>query len=54
MNNNNDSNKEILLFSLPEEVGALAQALAIFKVFIIYVMITLDYSLNLGSQRITK
>lgn len=31
MNNNNDSNKEILLFALPEEVGALAQALAIFK-----------------------
>lgn len=32
-NNNNDSHKEILLFSLPEEVGALAQALAIFKVW---------------------
>lgn len=47
INNNNDSNKEILLFSLPEEVGALAQALAIFKVFIVVnvMMITLDYFL---------
>lgn len=37
---------------MPEEVGALAQALAIFKVFIFNVlMITVDYLLNLGSQK---
>ena len=32
MENKNSSNKDILLFSTEEEVGALAEALKIFKV----------------------
>ena len=39
MEDSSDNNKEILLFGMPEEVGALAKALDIFKVFFIFLFL---------------